>query len=58
MAVVVSEETGAISVVEAGEIKRGLDGPALRRALLTAIGLGGVRPEEARSAAALGGSDS
>lgn len=58
VAVVVSEETGAISVVEAGEIKRGLDGPALRRALLTAIGLGGVRPEEARSAAALGGSDS
>ena len=58
VAVVVSEETGAISVVEAGEIKRGLDGPALRRALLTAIGLGGVRPEEARSAAVLGGSDS
>ena len=58
VAVVVSEETGAISVVEAGEIKRGLDGPALRRALLTAIGLGGVRPEDARSAAALGGSDS
>ena len=40
VAVVVSEETGAVSLVEDGQIRRGLDGPALRRALLSALGLG------------------
>jgi uncharacterized protein (TIGR00159 family) len=39
VAVVVSEETGAISLVEDGQIRRGLDGPALRRALLGSLGL-------------------
>jgi diadenylate cyclase len=59
VAVVVSEETGAISVVEGGNIRRGLDGPALRRALLTALGLAGPRPAEGRAAvpAARGGEE-
>ncbi|OFV87870.1 MAG: TIGR00159 family protein [Acidobacteria bacterium RBG_16_70_10] len=39
VAVVVSEETGTISVVEAGRIRRGLDGASLKRALLVALGL-------------------
>ncbi|MCG6926781.1 MAG: diadenylate cyclase CdaA [Acidobacteria bacterium] len=52
VAVVVSEETGAISLVEAGQIRRGLDGPALRRALLFALGLGGSRPAEGKGAPA------
>jgi diadenylate cyclase len=46
VAVVVSEETGAISLVEAGRIRRGLDGPALRRALLAALGLAGASGEK------------
>jgi len=49
-AVVVSEETGAISLVEDGRIRRGLDGPALRRALLVALGLGSAPPPEGRPA--------
>jgi uncharacterized protein (TIGR00159 family) len=54
VAVVVSEETGTISIVEAGRIRRGLDGPELRRALLAALGLvpphqPGVEPAAARS---------
>jgi diadenylate cyclase len=45
VAIVVSEETGAISLVEGGRIRRGLDGPALRQALLAALGLAeGPRP--------------
>jgi uncharacterized protein (TIGR00159 family) len=51
VAVVVSEETGAISLVEAGRIRRGLDGPALRRALLAALGLSGSSLLEGRPAA-------
>ncbi|HEX9185538.1 MAG TPA: diadenylate cyclase CdaA [Vicinamibacteria bacterium] len=39
LAIVVSEETGTISVVEGGRIRRGLDGPALRQALLASLGL-------------------
>jgi hypothetical protein len=39
LAIVVSEETGTISVVEGGRIRRGLDGPALRRELLRSLGL-------------------
>lgn len=58
VAVVVSEETGAISLVEAGQIRRGLDGPALRRALLLALGLGGSRPAEGKSAPAPTGGES
>jgi uncharacterized protein (TIGR00159 family) len=44
VAIVVSEETGAISVVEDGRIRRGLDGPGLRRALLGALGLEAAKP--------------
>ena len=40
VAVVVSEESGLISVVEGGRIERGFDGPALRRTLLGLLGLG------------------
>jgi len=36
---VVSEETGTISLVEDGRIRRGLDGPALRQAVLASLGL-------------------
>jgi diadenylate cyclase len=39
VAIVVSEETGTISVVESGRIRRGLDGPSLKKALLTSLGL-------------------
>jgi uncharacterized protein (TIGR00159 family) len=39
VAVVVSEETGSISVVEGGGIRRGLDGPALKQDLLRCLGL-------------------
>ncbi len=37
LAVVVSEETGAISLVAGGRIQRGLDGRALKQALLDAL---------------------
>jgi uncharacterized protein (TIGR00159 family) len=39
LAVVVSEETGTISLVQGGRIQRGLDGPELKRALLGSLGL-------------------
>jgi uncharacterized protein (TIGR00159 family) len=39
LAIVVSEESGAISVVEGGRIRRGLDGRAVRQALLGSLGL-------------------
>jgi diadenylate cyclase len=39
VAIVVSEETGTISLVEDGRIRRGLDGPALRQAVLASLGL-------------------
>src|SRR5436190_707189 len=38
VAVVVSEETGLISIVQHGEIRRGLDAPKLRAAILDAVG--------------------
>lgn len=47
LALVVSEETGAISLVAGGQIRRGLDGRALKQALLEALEV-----EEAESAAA------
>jgi diadenylate cyclase len=37
VAVVVSEESGLISIVQRGEIKRGLDAPKLRAAISTAL---------------------
>jgi len=39
VAIVVSEETGTISVVAGGQIRRGLDGKALREELLGSLGL-------------------
>ena len=39
VAIVVSEETGTISLVESGRIRRGLDGPALKQAVLASLGL-------------------
>jgi uncharacterized protein (TIGR00159 family) len=50
VAVVVSEETGTISVVEGGRIRRGLDGPALKQDLLSSLGLAEL-PEGAPPAA-------
>src|SRR5258705_4104262 len=41
VAVVVSEETGLISFVKAGEIKRGLDATTLREAIFDALDVGG-----------------
>jgi diadenylate cyclase len=46
IAVVVSEETGLISVVEAGEIKRGLDATKLRQSIFQALGLLPKKPKE------------
>jgi diadenylate cyclase len=37
LAVVISEESGLISVVQRGEIKRGLDAPKLRAAISEAL---------------------
>ncbi len=50
VAVVVSEESGLISVVEGGRIERGLDGPNLRRTLLGLLGLGEAAPSLAKPA--------
>jgi len=47
VAIVVSEETGTISIVAGGQIRRGLDGKALRQELLGSLGL--VEPEGAVS---------
>ena len=44
LAIVVSEETGAISLVEGGRIRRGLDGPALKKALLASLNLSEAAP--------------
>jgi hypothetical protein len=52
VAIVVSEETGIISLVEDGRIRRGLDGPALRQALLASLGLQQAAPAPAEPAAA------
>jgi hypothetical protein len=39
VAVVVSEETGLLSFVQRGDIRRGLDATRLREAILEALGL-------------------
>ena len=44
LAIVVSEETGGISLVEGGRIRRGLDGPALKKALLASLNLSEAAP--------------
>ena len=52
LAIVVSEETGTISLVQDGAIRRGLDGPALQQALLAALGVAESREAPARAPAA------
>ena len=47
VAVVVSEETGLISFVQAGEIKRGLDATKLRASIFEALGVGRRKEKEA-----------
>jgi diadenylate cyclase len=47
LAVVISEESGLISVVQRGEIKRGLDAPRLRAAIAEALDVSG-KLEKAR----------
>lgn len=46
VAVVVSEETGLISFVQAGEIKRGVDATKLRAAIFEALGVGRRKEKE------------
>jgi diadenylate cyclase len=46
VAVVVSEETGLISFVQAGEIKRGLDATKLRASIFEALGVGRRKEKE------------
>jgi len=53
VAIVVSEESGAISIVEGGLIRRGIDGPALKQALLASLGLTEAASASAAPAAAL-----
>ena len=50
LAVVVSEETGAISLVVGGHIQRGLDGKVLKQALLDALEIRAEEPPETRAA--------
>jgi diadenylate cyclase len=54
VAIVVSEETGTISLVEDGRIRRGLDGPSLKQALLASLALSATTPEVAAPAEAPG----
>jgi diadenylate cyclase len=49
VAIVVSEETGAISLVEGGRIRRGLDGPGLKHALLASLNLSEAAPKAAEA---------
>src|ERR1041385_1898120 len=51
VAVVVSEETGLLSFVQRGEIKRGLDATKLREAILEALGLLPRKEKEVQKAA-------
>ena len=56
VAIVVSEESGTVSVVEGGRIRRGLDGDALRQELHRSLGLGrSAEAEKADAAAAVAG---
>lgn len=54
VAIVVSEETGTISIVEDGRIRRELDGPSLKQALLASLALSATTPEVATPAEAPG----
>jgi uncharacterized protein (TIGR00159 family) len=58
VAIVVSEESGSISLVEGGRIRRGLDGPALKRALLAALNLSEAPPRAPEEVAARTGGPS
>jgi len=51
LAVIVSEETGSISLVAGGQIRRGLEGRALKQALLEALEVEEVEAVAAASAA-------
>ena len=51
VAVVVSEETGLLSFVQKGEIKRGLDATKLQEAILDALGLLPKKEKEPQKAA-------
>jgi uncharacterized protein (TIGR00159 family) len=53
VAIVVSEESGTISVVQGGRIRRGLDGKALRGELLGSLGLAGAAEPEKGVAASV-----
>ncbi|HSD28503.1 MAG TPA: diadenylate cyclase CdaA [Vicinamibacteria bacterium] len=55
VAIVVSEETGGISLVEGGRIRRGLDGPALKQALLASLNLSEAAPRPREAVAARSG---
>jgi diadenylate cyclase len=57
IAVVVSEETGSISIVAGGRIERGLDGAQLKRALAAALLLDGAAASPASAAPGLDASD-
>ena len=50
LAVVVSEESGAISLVVGGHIQRGLDGKTLKQTLLDALEIRAEEPPETRAA--------
>jgi diadenylate cyclase len=52
LALVVSEETGVISLVAGGQIRRGLDGRALKQALLEALDVEEAEPSPQAAAAA------
>jgi len=52
LAIVVSEESGAISLVQGGRIRRGLDGPALKQALLASLNLSEAAPPPSEAVAA------
>ena len=52
LAIVVSEETGASSLVEGGRIRRNLDGPALKQALLASLNLSEAAPPPSEAVAA------
>ena len=51
VAVVVSEETGLLSFVQRGEIKRGLDATRLREAIFEALGVSPKKAKEVQKAA-------
>jgi diadenylate cyclase len=51
VAVVVSEETGLLSFVQRGEIKRGLDATKLQESIFQALGVGPKKEKEVPKAA-------